>query len=56
MRDDIYAHMWGSIAASNGNESGGELRDIIENLLTLSQLQKAQDLARECVRKKYKGC
>jgi len=56
IQDDVYAHMWGNIAASNGNEGGGELRDLIAKEMTPSQLEKSQDLARECVRKKYKGC
>ena len=25
--DDVYAHMWWNIAASNGDEDGGKLRD-----------------------------
>jgi hypothetical protein len=52
----VYAHMWGNIASSNGNENGGKLRDTVAKQMTPSQLEKAQDLARECVRKKYKGC
>ena len=48
--------MWGNLGASNGNENGGKLRDAVTKAMTPSQLEKAQDLARECVRKKYKGC
>ena len=54
--DNVYAHMWGNIASSNGNENGGKLRDIVTKRMTPSQLEKAQDLARECVAKNYKGC
>ena len=54
IQDWVYAHMWGNIAASNGD--GGQLRDLAAKQMTPSQLEKAQDLARECVRKKYKGC
>ena len=39
-----------------GNEDGAKLRDIAAEDMTPSQLEKAQDLARECVRKNYKGC
>ena len=46
----------GLIASTNGNERGAKLRDIVEKTMTPSQQEKAQDLARECVRKKYKGC
>jgi TPR repeat protein len=56
IQDRVYAHMWGNIAASNGNEDGAKLRDFAAKKMTPSQLEKAQDLARECVRKKYKGC
>jgi hypothetical protein len=56
IKDWVYAHMWGNLGASNGNEGGGKLRDIAAKNMTPSQLEKAQDLARECVRKKYKGC
>jgi TPR repeat protein len=56
IRDYVYAHMWGKIAASNGNENGGMLRDFIAKQMTSSQIEKAKKLVRECVRKKYKGC
>jgi TPR repeat protein len=55
-QDYVYAHMWGNIAASNGNENGAKLRDFVAERMTPPQLEKAQDLARECVRKNYKGC
>ena len=48
--------MWGNLAASNGNEGGGKLRDFVAKEMTPSQLETAQKLARECVRKNYKGC
>ena len=56
IQDNVYAYMWGNLAASNGNEGGGKLRDIIGKVMTPADISKAQDLARECVRKKYKGC
>ena len=56
IKDWVYAHMWGNLAASNGSEMGGKLRDAVAKGMTPSQLEKAQDLARECIRKKYKGC
>ena len=56
LKDYVYAHMWGNIAASNGNEKGVKLRDSVAEQMTPTQLEKAQDLARECVRKKYKDC
>jgi hypothetical protein len=56
IQDNVYAHMWLNIAASSGHKSASKNRDIIAKRMTPSQLEKAQDLARECVRKNYKGC
>jgi TPR repeat protein len=52
----VLAHMWGNISASNGEKSGAKLRNDFEKIMTPSQIAEAQKLARECVRKKYKGC
>jgi uncharacterized protein len=56
LKDYVYAHMWGNIAASNGNEKGGKVRDLVAKQMTPTQIADAQKLARECIRKKYKGC
>ncbi len=56
LQDYVYAHMWANISASNGEKNGAEVRDIIAKDMTPSQIEKAQDLARECVAKNYKGC
>ena len=56
-KDYIRAHMWWSLAASSEeSKTASKNRDLIAKEMTPSQLEKAQDLARECVRKKYKGC
>ena len=55
--DRVYAHMWGSLAFSNGSGNNAKkLRDLDAELMTPSQIEKAERLARECVRKKYKDC
>jgi TPR repeat protein len=56
IQDNVYAHMWGNIAASNGQENGRKLRDIVAKQMTPADISAAQKLARECIRKKYKGC
>ena len=56
IQDYVRAHMWGNLGASNGNENGAKLRDLVAKIMTPSQLEKAQDLARECEKKNYKGC
>ena len=55
-KDFVYAHMWGNIALMNGNERGALLRDDFAEKMTSSQIEEAQRLARECVKKNYKGC
>ncbi len=55
-QDYLRAHMWGNLGASNGNENGIVLRDLAVEQMTRSQIEKAQDLARACVAKDYKGC
>ena len=56
LKDYVYAHMWGNIAASNGSENGVKLRDLVAKKMTSTQIEKAQKLARQCVAKEYKGC
>ncbi len=56
IQDNVYAHMWGNIAASNGFEEAVEFRDWVGEKMTPSQLETSQRIARECVRKNYKGC
>lgn len=56
IQDHVYAHLWSNIAASSGHKNASVNRDAIAKYMTPSQLEKAQELARECVRKKYVGC
>ena len=55
-QDYVYAHMWFNIAASSGHKGASGNRDFVAEKMTPSQIEKAQDLARECVAKNYKGC
>ena len=57
LQDYVRAHMWFNIAASSGgSKNSSKSRDNVAKKMTRSQVEKAQKLARECVRKKYKGC
>ena len=57
IEDKVYAHMWGNILNSNGYEGGKKIMDyLLEQAMTPFQIQEAQRLARECVKKNYKGC
>ena len=56
IQDSVYAHMWINIAASNGYALAMKNRDILEKMMTAAEISKAQERARECVAKKFKGC
>jgi TPR repeat protein len=55
-QDYIYAHMWFNIAASNGSADAAGNRDIVAGKMTAAQIARAQELAKQCVAKNYKGC
>ena len=54
IQDFIYAHMWWNIAASNGIDDGNKNK--VEGMMNSLDISEAQRLARECVKKNYKGC
>ena len=57
VQDYVRAHMWWNIVASSGeSKKASKNRDIVAKQMTPSPIEKAQNLARECVRKNYKRC
>jgi len=54
VKDHVFAHMWGNISASVGEKDADKFRELVEKVMTPSQLENAQNLGRECVRKKFK--
>ncbi len=56
LQDYVRAHMWYNIVVSNGYETATEYRDGLAEKMTSAEIDKAQDLARACVAKDYKGC
>ena len=56
LQDTVYAQMWWNIASANGSKEGSENRDLIVKQMTPSQIEKAQELARQCMKKEYKDC
>jgi uncharacterized protein len=51
-QDYVSAHMWFNLSGSNGHEGGVKSRDIIEKRMSPSQLEKAQEMARNWKPKK----
>jgi len=56
VQDNVYAHMWWNIATSQGDKDATINRDTVAKDMTPSQIKKAKRLARECMKKNYKGC
>ena len=54
--DKVYAHMWANLASSTGFKMAQQLRQILTEKMTSYQIERAQELARECFKKNYKGC
>ena len=52
----IYAHMWAKQASSNGFKMSTEFTEMLTELMTENQIEKANRLRINCVIKKYKGC
>ena len=48
--------MWVNIGASLGGKDGANTLKVVDGFMTPADISAAQKLARECVRKKYKGC
>ena len=56
LQDWVYAHMWSNIAVSSGFVGAVENIHIFSKKMLPPQLEKAKELAQECIRKKYKAC
>ncbi len=53
-QDNIRAHIWANLAASNGADT--KTRDLIAKVMTSAAIEKAQNLARDCLAKNYQDC
>ena len=54
-QDYVYSHMWYNLANANGADAS-EKRKLVEEKMTPAQIEQAQALARECLKKEYKDC
>ena len=55
-QDFTLAHMWQNLAAFNGHSQGEFFRNSTAKQLSRSELNKAQEMARECMTTNYKKC
>ncbi len=52
LQDYALAHMWFNLCGSNGGKDCVKNRDIVEKKMTPSQIEKAQEMARNWKPKK----
>ena len=55
-QNHTFALMWWIIWAAQSDDRGADLRDQLQKLMTPTQIEKAKELAQECVAKNYKDC
>ncbi len=56
MEDKVYAHMWANLTSSIGFEMSVQLRQLLTELMTHSQIYKALLLAKEFKDRNLTGC
>ena len=57
LQDYARAHMWYNLAsAAGGSEHGTKNRDIVAEKMTPQQIEKAQEMAKACQARNFKGC
>ena len=56
-QDYILAHMWFNLSSlADVVTDGAKNRDLLAKKMTPQQIEKAQDMARECQARNFKGC
>ena len=56
VQSNAYAHMWWGFAAISGDTDAASYRNFLAKDMSSDDINKSRELARECTRKKYKGC
>ena len=56
VQNNIYAHMWWSIAATSGDLDAASYRDFLAKDMSPEEILKAQDLVSQCKLKNYLEC
>ena len=54
--DLVYAYMWFDLATKNGFEEAAQLRKLLVEQMTHTQINDTLKLSKECIKKKYKDC
>jgi uncharacterized protein len=53
---EVTAHMWYNVSAANGYNKAKEPLELMEQFMSRQQLEKAYNLARQCVNNNFKRC
>ena len=56
IQDYASAHMWFNLSSASGNADGAKNRDVTAKEMTPQQIEKAQEMARKCQERNFKGC
>ena len=56
LKDYMASHMWYNISSANGHPYAGEWRDKVADVMTPDAIEKATEMARECMASDYKKC
>jgi TPR repeat protein len=56
IKNIVFAHMWYSIANSQGHKTAKKNLKIVEKKMTVPQIEESQILAKQCINNNYKGC
>ena len=55
-QDYVRAHMWWNISASSGDKKAESNRDKVAKKMSQTQIEKAQEMARLCMKSNIKNC
>ena len=55
-KDYVHGHMWLNLASASGNLNAVKGRDAASVLITPQQISQAQQMARVCQQRNFKGC
>ena len=54
-KDYIRAHMWLNVSVTNGLGGAARVQEVVAKMMSSTEIEKAQDFARECIKNNYKG-
>ena len=52
----VYAHMWSKQSSRNGFKMGEDLSKLLIDFMSTAQIEQANQLENDCLKKKYKEC